>query len=490
MATATPPTPGETTDTPELQPAPAVTPAPANAVVVEPGPADTAVARPADPDDAVETVKTPTLVDRVQAFRSKHEMAEIATFFFLGFAYDILTLNRIDDTFTIVQQALYLGVLTVLLLLNERYGEGSGAEPPRWLAKVWRFREDALHFFYGSLMSSYTLFFFKSASGFLGFIFLVVMLGLMVANELPRFRALGPVVRVALFSLCVTSYFAYVLPVLLGRIGWPVFLAASVLGAACIFGLMHAIRRWNPDPKALTRHFALPGFGVPGLLFLLYVVGVLPPIPLAVQYSGIYHDVKPKPSGNSRRYHLSHERTWWRFWHHGDQHFLARPGEKAYYFFRIFAPSGFHAFNVRVRWYYDSPEKGWAEVGKGTLLPVISNGTDRGFRSFAYASNPKPGDWVAVLETEDGHEINRLHFTVEADTRTEPRQFSVDEDSPNSAKPEQLSEQEKAAQAKAESDKAKAESDKAKPAPVPSAPAPAGAPAPASAPAAAPAEPH
>ena len=49
-------------------------------------------------------------------------------------------------------------------------------------------------------MSAYTLFFFKSASGLTSILFLIVMLGLLVANELPRFRQLGPVVRLGLFG--------------------------------------------------------------------------------------------------------------------------------------------------------------------------------------------------------------------------------------------------------------------------------------------------
>jgi hypothetical protein len=111
--------------------------------------------------------------------------------------------------------------------MEQRYPEGT--EPPKVLAKVWKWREDAIHFFYGSLLSSYTLFFFKSASGLTAFVFLVTMFGLMVANELPHFRQIGPVVRVALFSLCVSMYFSYVLPVIIGKANFWVFLLAQVL---------------------------------------------------------------------------------------------------------------------------------------------------------------------------------------------------------------------------------------------------------------------
>ncbi|NBD13697.1 DUF2914 domain-containing protein [Corallococcus silvisoli] len=380
----------------------------------------------ADPDDLVSTEKTPTLVDRVQAFRAKYERQEMALFFFAGFLYDVLTLSPIDDALTEVQNFAYLAILAGLLVLEQRYPEG--VEPPRFLVKVWRFREDALHFFLGSLLSAFTLFLFKSSSGITSLLFLGGMFLLLVANELPRFRQLGPVIRVALFSLCVTLYFASLLPVLLGRVGWWIFTLSVAMGCGSVYGLLRVLRRWRPDAAVLLRTVAVPGFGVQALLLGCYFLGVIPPVPLAVQYSGIYHAVKRVSPGV---YHLTSEaRPWWRFWtawHHGDQDFTVRPGEQPVYFFRIFAPKGFERYRVRVRWFFDHPQKGWTALGNGYLATVSSNGTEGGYRYYAQpGTTPKPGDWRVVLETEDGHEINRLGFTVTADTRTEPRPVKVD----------------------------------------------------------------
>lgn len=412
MTSATSPTPGEPASTPEPAPANASS-NPSNAVIP---PAD---ARLADPEDSTPTEKTSSLMGRVQEWRKKNELVEIAAFFFIGFIYDVVTLSRIDDTFTMVQQFVYLVVLATLLLLEQRHPEGT--EPPKALAKVWKWREDAIHFFYGSLLSSYTLFFFKSASGLTAFVFLLLMFGLMVANELPIFRQLGPVVRVALFSLCVSMYFSYVVPVIIGKANFWVFLLAQVVAGGVIYGVIHLLRRWNIlDQVQALRQIAIPGFGVLAALLLFYVVRVMPPVPLAVTFSGVYHGVKKEGGA----YHLSHEAKWWKPWQKGDQDFLARPGDKAYYFFSIFAPKGFDWYTVNVRWYYDHPDKGWTLVST-VPLTIRNKGIERGYRSYAYNSNPKPGDWRVVLETADGHEISRLSFTVEPDTRTEPRQFEI-----------------------------------------------------------------
>ncbi|WP_232293358.1 DUF2914 domain-containing protein [Stigmatella aurantiaca] len=423
MATATPPPPGETTDAPEASPV-SVPSSPPNALNTHSARAPSVPGVPlGDAEDAIPTAKTQTLLERVQSFRARNEKWEMAAFFFVGFAYDVLTLGRIDDTLSMVQQLVYLGVLASLLMLEQRYPEG--VEPPKVLAKVWRWREDAIHFFYGSLLSSFTLFFFKSASGLVALLFLVVMFGLLVANELPRFRQLGPVVRMTLFSLCVSMYLAYVLPVLTGRLNVWIFLLALVLAAGVIYGMMRLLRRWGlMEGKALFRQVALPGFGLQVALLVLYLLRVLPPVPLSVTFSGVYHEVKRVNGPEGVEYHLSHQRPWWKFWQKGDQSFRVRAGDKVNYFVSVFAPAGFHDYSVYVQWYFDDPQKGWRSFFR-KALNARGTGAEAGFRTYANLTNPAPGDWLAVLETEDGHEINRLSFSVEKDEGTDPRQFEV-----------------------------------------------------------------
>jgi hypothetical protein len=189
---------------------------------------------------------------------------------------------------------------------------------------------------------------------------------------------------------------------------------------------MRLMRRWLPDEEALKWKVAVPGFGVQGLLLVLYLLRVLPPVPLAVQFSGIYRSVeRVKGERGAVEYRLAHERPWWRFWNRGDQHFLLRAGDKPYYFFSVFAPSGFERYKLRVRWQYDHPEKGWTDHGS-YLADIKRSGVERGYRSYAVNTDPKPGDWRVMLETEDGREIGRLGLTIEPDERSGPRELQYD----------------------------------------------------------------
>ena len=136
-------------------------------------------------------------------------------FFTAGFVFDAFMVRRIDDVKVLIQQGLYLlfsGVLLGgLVVLRER---------------AHRWTQPALHFMLGTLLNAYVLFYVKSGSGLTAWLFFLVISVLLLVNELPSVRRAGPVVLYALYSFCLTSYFAYLYPVLIGRVRWWMFVLA------------------------------------------------------------------------------------------------------------------------------------------------------------------------------------------------------------------------------------------------------------------------
>ena len=137
---------------------------------------------------------------RARDFGERHPRLSIAIPLAAGFLFDVLTLGRIDSRWMMIQQAVYLLVLTVLLLLDVRTVPAP-LPSPRGLWRLWPYRAEVMHFLLGGLLSKFSLFYVKSASGLMAPLFLAAMFGLLVANDLPRFRRLGHVVRVGVFSL-------------------------------------------------------------------------------------------------------------------------------------------------------------------------------------------------------------------------------------------------------------------------------------------------
>jgi hypothetical protein len=290
-----------------------------------------------------------------------------------------------------------------------------------FVLKRWYYqsRTAIVHFLFGSLLNLYTIFFFKSSSLLVSFGFLIALVLILVANESRRFKSLGLPVKFAMLSLCVLSFFAYVVPIAVGSIGVVVFLASMLIGCLPMIALGWWARARAPQLAAPVRNQMHVPLGLVLLgFFVLYYFRVIPPVPLSIPFIGVYHSVERSDEG----YRLGHERPPWRFWQNGDQEFVARPGDKVYVFFRVFSPTRF-SDQVLMRWYWKEDARGWTLQDS---IPIkIVGGREQGFRGYGFKSNYQPGAWKVQIETTDSREIGRVYFDLELGPEW-PREFEID----------------------------------------------------------------
>ena len=360
-----------------------------------------------------ETTPAPTRLNRLKLYYEKNERKVAVWSFVGGFLFDIVTLDRIDSWFTIGQQVVYIVVIGIALM-QMFFQEGRPERDIAGMGSIRRayfeYRNAIVHFILGSLLSLYTLFFFKSSSLFVSFGFMAILVALLVVNESELFKKLGLSFKFALLSICILSFSASVVPVFIGSIGMLVFLAAMLVGCIPLAVINRRIRIHAPERTQQARRQILLPFGCVLVLFLtLYLFRLIPPVPLSIQRIGVYHGVERQ--GDS--FVLSHERPFWRFWDNGDQKFLAQPGDKIYAFFRIFSPARF-ADQVLMRWYWKDGGGKWRLQDS---IPInIVGGRALGFRGYGMKANYQPGAWKLQVETTDEREIGRVYF----DLRTVP----------------------------------------------------------------------
>jgi hypothetical protein len=353
---------------------------------------------------------TVSIAERVRLFRHRHEQAEHLTFFAGGFTFDALMVTRIDDAPVLIQQGAYLAVVG-LLMAGLLAWDHRGLEPPRRLRWLWHWSVPALHFMLGTLLNAYALFYVKSASGLVAVLAVIVISALLLINELPQLRRFGPVVLYGLYSFCLTSYFAYLYPVLFGRLRAWMFVLAVASSLLPLLVLSHFHHRVTAQGRRVLRQALAPSLGVQAALLLLFALHLIPPVPLSLLHIGIYHDVARDPAAGN--YRLRHQpSSWWRVWADDDQDFHARHGDRVYCFVRIFAPRAFRD-EVRVRWARREAGRGW--VGSDAVPITIVGGREQGFGGFTYKANWSRGDWRVTVETADGREIGRRLFTIRDD---------------------------------------------------------------------------
>ena len=369
-----------------------------------------------------ETTPAPTRLNRLKLYYEKNERKVAVWSFVGGFLFDIITLDRIDSWFTIGQQVVYIVVIGIALM-QMFFQEGRPERDVAGMGSIRRayfeYRNAIVHFILGSLLSLYTLFFFKSSSLFVSFGFMAILVALLVVNESELFKKSGLAFKFALLSICILSFSASVVPVIIGSIGMLVFLAAMLVGCIPLAVINRRIRIHAPERTQQARRQILLPFGCVLVLFLtLYLFRLIPPVPLSIQRIGVYHGVERQ--GDS--FVLSHERPFWRFWDNGDQKFLAQPGDKIYAFFRIFSPARF-ADQVLMRWYWKDGGGKWRLQDS---IPInIVGGRALGFRGYGMKANYQPGAWKLQVETTDEREIGRVYFDLKT-VPVAPRTFETE----------------------------------------------------------------
>ena len=343
--------------------------------------------------------------ERIKLYATRNEARLSATFFVAGFLFDIVTLGRIDSWLTIGQQAVYL-TLTHRGAGADAAGRRASLRRTCPLRRGLRAGTTSIAIRRSTSCSARCSAptrcsssraprsSFPSASS-------LRWSRCLVANEMPRFKALGLPFKFALLGLCWLAYFAYVIPVLIGQTGLVIFLLSLGVGALPL--LLVALR----IPQPARRRVLVPlGCVVIGFL-TFYFFRLIPPVPLSIPFMGVYHGVERTEAG----YRLSHERPLWRIWHNGDQWFRAQPGDRVFVYFRVFSPSRFQD-EVVMRWYLDEPARGW--VLQDTIPIKIVGGREQGFRGYGAKTRYQPGSWKVQIETTDAREIGRIYFSLEA----------------------------------------------------------------------------
>lgn len=338
--------------------------------------------------------------------------------FAAGFLFDLLTIQRIDAWTDLGIQLLYLAGLTGLLIYQHRESLGQW-KPPSVIQRAWAYNVDALHFLYGGLLSAYVVLYLKSSTGARPIVFFLLLVGLMFFNEMPQIRRLGHRLRLGLYAFCVISFLNYFVPILVGRMADWVFALALLLSGGVAWLVAGRLAAHQERRRPIRVRLFLPALAVCVAIAGLYALRLIPPVPLSVQFQGLYHDVRR----DGAAFLATYERPpFWLFWRRDSRPFRKRPGDRLNYFVRVFAPTRFQ-HEVFARWEYQDAKGGW-HTSDRIRLP-ISGGRAQGFRAYAVKSKFDAGRWRVTAETDDGRAMASLSFTVEDDAADGERQLLV-----------------------------------------------------------------
>ena len=317
-----------------------------------------------------------------------------------GFAWDSITLGRLVQSSDLVFLAVYYLVAFAFLLLLSSSKKG-----PKLLSKEytpeWRGRFSyVVQFCYGSLFSALVVCYFKSSGSLQSFAVVGIMAVLLVLNEFLKKYYESFTVSLIFFSLLGTMFLNFLIPHLVGQVGFLWFLASIVVSLGVCFSAIKISRR---------SELAFIGpLIVSALLVVSYIFNWIPPVPLVLQEQGpCVHFSKDyscyvEDQGTLVRLGLARPVV------------KVAPGDKAVYFLSsVFAPASVEA-EIQHRWYFLNAKEEY-ELRDTISSPRMKTHGSRmeGFRTFSMKSRVEPGRWKVETAVKGGGVIGEKTFDIE-----------------------------------------------------------------------------
>ena len=332
----------------------------------------------------------------------------IADNLFLTKRVDLLLTNALLGSYLIIAA---LGIVVINLIQT-----GHLRHP--FYQKIFPLLPVVAQYAFGGLFSGYLSLYSRSAAISLSWIFVVVLVALLLANErFAHFYARFSV-QVSIYFTALFSFLIFFLPLMFHRIGDWMFIASGLTALGIISLFLFMLFRLIPELRGREVRAARSIAVIFVIFNILYFTNAIPPLPLALKDAGVYHSVTRQADGT---YDLFGESIpWFEGFLRYQPTYHTQPGESAYVFTSIFAPSGLDVVVLHEWQQYNETTKQW--VTTDTVAFPIHGGRDGGYRGYSVKSNIAAGQWRVNVITQSGVMIGQVTFTVDQSGTSVPLQ--------------------------------------------------------------------
>jgi hypothetical protein len=264
-----------------------------------------------------------------------------------------------------------------------------------------------MQFNFGAILGSSFIFYFQSATLSVSWPFLVILLLAMFANEFWKKNYERLIFQISFLYLSTFAFTIFIVPIVVHRIGVIPFLGSGVISLLFIWLFIKAFKFFAHSVYTESRKKII--FSISTIFILtniFYFLNIIPPIPLVLKDSGIYHSVLKTSSGE---YDLIGEEKSWLDWFSLSQKIRWANGESLYAYSAVFSPADFDT-NIIHEWQYKNDAGEWVTSARIPLK--LSGGRQEGFRTYSVKSGLSAGQWRVNVTTSRGAVIGRINFKI------------------------------------------------------------------------------
>ncbi len=344
-------------------------------------------------------------INKLKISYKRYEGILIPLALFFGFATDVLTFRFIEFTTSMIIlfcHLLFTGVnIAVINYFKDKRTESK-------FTSFWNlFAPLFVQFSFGNLFSGFLIFYSQSGSFFASWPFLLVVAGLLIGNEIARRYNVGPSIQIGAYFFALFSYLNLVFPYTFKRLDLLVFLVSGFLALVIITLFIHHLSNYSKKVKEEAKKLKWTIAGVFLAMNFLYFANLIPPIPLTMQSSGVYHNIER--TNDSYKVESEQCNNWDRCLFTRETRTISGDRGVIYFYSAIYAPAGMD-MAVTHKWEkYNEDQSKW--ITKAVIPFDISGGRDIGFRWYSYYT-VNPGLWRVSAQTQKGQTIGRESFYV------------------------------------------------------------------------------
>ncbi len=339
-------------------------------------------------------------------YYDRHQRWAPVIAFVAGFGWDSLTLTRIDRWSDNIILFIYLILLASAIVIQnlldgECLRQSFIVKHQKWLPLV-------IQFFIGGLFSSYVVFYFQSAALSKNWLFLALLVLILIGNEFIEHRLSNRFIQFILLFLAAFSFFTFFIPILIKAMNAFTFILSGLLSICLVLALLYSLgKKINIWHQRSTRFLAISLIFIYLLLNGFYFLNWIPPVPLALKDSGIYHHA----SLQNGRYKLQFEKgKWYQCFKDSDNVYHYQKGDTVFCFASVFAPTDLQK-NIVHQWQYYHPQKSrWITTDQ--LDYSISGGREEGYRGYTYKRHLQEGRWRVKIRTGDALLLGYISFKL------------------------------------------------------------------------------
>lgn len=344
---------------------------------------------------------------RLEDFLRENRTYAMPLILLVGFILDNITLRQIDrvfDNVVLLTHVLIVAVTIALLLSREtRFGKRFNIDGRRSTISA------LMLFSFGGLFSGFVVFYSRSGSLISSWPFILVMILLMIGTEVQKKYYENFILQITIFYIAVFSYLIFSVPIVVKKMGPEIYLLSGVISIIFIVFYIFLLKKIH---KLKIKKNIKKIFGRVFIVFLtfnfLYFTNIIPPIPLSLKFSSVYHDFSRIQGVEYRGFYEPSDK--FVFWKKRSNTFNRFENESVFVYSQIYAPVNLN-IDIYHKWeYFDRNKTRWVTTDE-VKIPITGGRLD-GYRGFSKKTNISEGFWRVRITTDRNQTIGQVSFKV------------------------------------------------------------------------------